>query len=356
MSKPPAAPPRRPERAATAHDVARRAGVSQSAVSRAFTPGASVSAATRARVEEAAAALGYRPNLIARSLITRRSSIVGVAVAYLDNPFYAALLDALSVALEATGHRVLLFTARPGANTDPILEEVLRYRVDALVLASVGLSSRFARECRQAGVPVVLVNRRSEDDGAACITGDNAGGAALIARFLAAGGHRRPAFLAGLEDASTSREREAGFATELAALGFGPPLRAVGHYDFGRAEAATRVLLSAAAPPDALFCANDHMGFAALGVARREFGGLPVSVVGFDDAGPAGWAALGLTTYSQPLRPMVDRVVTALMRQMLAPDEAPLRETVPGALLLRGSAREPHDGVSLQDGERVWRG
>lgn len=355
MPQPPKPPPR-PERAATAHDVARRAGVSQSAVSRAFTPGASVSAATRARVEAAAVALGYRPNLIARSLITRRSSIVGVALAYLDNPFYAALLEALSVALEAVGHRVLLFTARPGANTDPILEEVLRYRVDALVLASIGLSSHFARECRQAGVPVVLVNRRSEDEGASCITGDNAGGAALIARFLAAGGHRRPAFLAGLEDASTSREREAGFAGALHALGFAPPLRAVGHYDFARAEAATRALLASSDPPDALFCANDHMAFAALGVARREFGGQPLSVVGFDDAGPSGWPALELTTYAQPLRPMVERVVAALLRHLTTPGATPLREAVPGALMLRGSARIPDHGVVEQDGQRVWRG
>lgn len=363
MPKPrsPAAPepPPRAERAATAHDVAQRAGVSQSAVSRSFTPGASVSAATRARVEAAAQALGYRPNLIARSLITRRSRVIGVAVAYLENPFYPALLEALSVALEAAGYRVLLFTARPGANTDPMLEEVLRYRVDALVLASIGLSSRFARECRQAGVPVVLMNRRTEDAGASSVTADNAGGAALIARFLAAGGHRRPGFIAGAEGVSTSRDRELAFATALRELGIGPPLRAVGHYDFAGAEAATRALLSAAEPPDALFCANDHMGFAALGVARREFGrevGRDLSIVGFDDAGPAGWPALDLTTYAQPLAPMVARVVATLLAQLADAAAPPAQEVVPGALLLRGSARVPGTGVVTEQGRQVWRG
>ncbi|MBO1075886.1 LacI family DNA-binding transcriptional regulator [Roseomonas marmotae] len=347
-----------PIRAATAHDVARLAGVSQSAVSRAFTPGASIAPDTARKVAEAAARLGYRPNLIARSLITRRSSIIGVAAAYLENPFYPAMLEALSTALEGAGYRVLLFTARPGESSDPILEEVLRYRLDALVMASASLSSRFALECRQAGIPVVLLNRRTEDGATSSVTGDNHGGAALIARFLAAGGHRRPAFIAGLENASTSREREAGFREALAALGLPPPLRAVGHYDFAEAARAARELLSAPERPDALFCANDHMAFAALGVARREFGlepGREVSIIGFDDAGPASWPVVDLTTYAQPIQPMAARVLSILSHHLADPAAPAVGAVMPGELVLRGSARLPPQGVVTQEGRLVWK-
>jgi DNA-binding LacI/PurR family transcriptional regulator len=341
-------------RPVTAHEVARLAGVSQSAVSRAFTPGASIGRDTRLRVEQAAAQLGYRPNLIARSLITRRSTIIGVAVAYLENPFYPAVLEALSNALEAAGYRVLLFTARPGENADPILEEVLRYRVDALVLASASLSSHFADECRQAGVPVVLLNRRTESDGVSTVTGDNQQGAGVIARFLVAGGHRRCAFLAGLENASTSREREAGFTEALAASGQPAPLREVGQYDFDAAILAVRRLLSRNDRPDAIFCANDHMALAAINVARAEFSldvGRELSIIGFDDAVPSGWPLFALTTYAQPVKPMVERVVAILRRHLAEPEVAAMREVMPGALVVRASARLPPAGIV--DG--IWR-
>lgn len=344
-------------RRVTAHDVARLAGVSQSAVSRSFTEGASVSDETRRRVLEAAKRLGYRPNLIARSLITRRSYIVGVAMAYLENQFYPKVLEALSAALGEIGYRVLLFTPKPGESSDPILEEVLRYRVDALVLASTSLSSHLAEECRHAGVPVVLLNRRTEGRGVSSITGDNERGARAVAAFLAAGQHRSYAFVAGLEDSSTSREREAGYTDQLLSLGFGRPLRATGHYTFEGAVAAARALLSADGRPDAVFCANDHMALAVINIASSEFGlrvGQDVSVVGFDDAGPAGWPLFDLTTYAQPVQPMVDRVVSVVRELLLHPERPAVQEVVPGHLVVRGSARIPATGVTEQDGRRIW--
>jgi Transcriptional regulators len=110
--------------AATSLDVARRAGVSQSAVSRAFTPGASVAPATRARVLAAAAELGYRPNALARSLITGRSRLIGLVVAYLDNQYYPIALERLSNALQARGYHVLIFmTSQSAVDVDAVLAE-----------------------------------------------------------------------------------------------------------------------------------------------------------------------------------------------------------------------------------------
>lgn len=344
-------------RTITAHDVAREAGVSQSAVSRSFTDGASVSPDTRRKVQEAAGRLGYRPNLIARSMITGRSNIIGVAMSYLGNQFYPEVLHALSAALRRTDRRILLFATEMDGDSDPILDEVLRYRVDALVLASATLSSHAAREYRQAGLPVVTLNRKTDDTSVSSVTGDNVGGARALAAFLIAGGHSRFAFIAGLPDSSTSRDRETGFTARLVEDGFGPPLRIEGGYDFDRARQAARELFSAPTPPDAIFCANDHMALAVIETARAEFGlsvGRDVSVVGFDDAGPAAWPSFQLTTYVQPVQAMVDCVAAIIDQQMRTPHAPPVQAVIPGALIVRASARLPADGLSGPPGRRIW--
>ena len=327
----------------TATDVARRAGTSQSAVSRVFTPGASVSPDLREKVMEAARSLGYRPNALARSLITRRSRIVAVAMANLGNQFYPLVLEALSARLQAEGYQILLFTADPDTPSDPVIEQVMRYQVDAVVLASTGLSSALARECRSLGVPVVMFNRTTDDPDLSCVTGDNERGGRSVAAFLAAGGHRRPAFIAGLEGSSTNRDRERGFALGLAEAGLAAPARALGHYTYEGAAEATRMLLRKIRP-DAIFCANDHMAIACIEVARHEFGlSVPndLSVIGFDDVGPARWRSYDLTSFSQPLGPMVDATIGMLLEFMDDPTLPVRRVVVDGELVVRGSARCP---------------
>ncbi|MBN3761433.1 LacI family DNA-binding transcriptional regulator [Burkholderia sp. Ac-20365] len=344
-------------RRVTAHEVARFAGVSQSAVSRVFTPGASVSEQTRAKVVAAAAALRYRPNLIASSLITGRSKIVGVVVPGLTNPFYAALVDALSEALSVQDYRVMLFTARYGTSADPILEEILRYRLDALVLVSAQLSSRLAEECAEVGLPVVMVNRKTDSNAASSVTGDNRAGAACIAAFLVAASHRRYAFMAGLDSSSTSRDREAGFRWQLHQKGARPPLKVHGNYSLEDASRATRVLLKTARRPDAIFCANDQMAMAAIDVARSEFGldvGREVSIVGFDDIQLAASPAYRLTTFSQPLDEMVENAVSLLIDALSDRDQLAVPRIVTGHLVVRDSARLPSHGLSQFKGRTVW--
>ncbi len=344
--------------AVNATDVAREAGVSQSAVSRAFTPGASVAPETRARIEAAAKQLGYRPNLAARSLITGRSHLVGVAVPGTSNPFYAAALDALSEEFARIGFRLVLFTSDPAQASDPVLEEVLRYRVDALVLISTSLSSRFAEECMQVGLPVVMLNRKTDSAHVASVVGENSRGAQAIAAFLLAGQHQNFAYIAGTAQSSTSRDREDAFTTFLAARGFRRIQRGRGEYTYAGAQAATRKLLSSRALPDAIFCANDHMALAAIDVARTECAldvGRQVSIVGFDDIGMAAWPAWGLTTFSQPVELMARETVRVIQEQWANPDYQPVSRLEPGELIVRTSARLPATGVFKQDARTVWR-
>jgi DNA-binding LacI/PurR family transcriptional regulator len=345
-------------RPATAHDVAKAAGVSQSAVSRAFTPGASVSPATRERIEAAAQALGYRPNLVARSLITRRSNLIGVTVPANANPFYHAALNALTAAFARAGYGVLMFTSDPLRGSDPVLDEVLRYRVDALVLISTSLSSHFADECVSIGLPVVMFNRKTDSEAVSSVTGENRAGARAIAAFLHAGKHKRYAYVAGLESSSTSRDREEGFFEYLAEKGVKAIERRIGQYTAAGAEEAVSALLSSAKPPDAIFCANDHMALAAISIARARFGltvGEDLSIVGFDDIDMARWPVFALTTYSQPLDEMVRRAVAAVLAQLDGALDAALHVEAAGQLIVRGSARVPRTGVSTRDdGARVW--
>jgi DNA-binding LacI/PurR family transcriptional regulator len=345
-------------RPATAIDVARLAGVSQSAVSRAFTPGASVARDTAEKIRAAAQEIGYRPNAIARSLITRRSRIVGFVAAYLQNQFYPDVLERLSARLREEGYHLMLFTADARTAADPLLAEIIPYRLDGLILAATTLSSALAAECRAAGIPVLLFNRTTDMADVSSVTGENERGGAIVAEFLAAGGHRRMAFVAGVENSSTSRDREAGFNGWLTRHGYPMPIRAVGHYTMEGAAAAARELIARPERPDAIFCGNDHMAIAISEVARHEFGlRIPddLSLIGFDDVGPAAWRTFNLTSFSQPVDAMVDVAVGTMLALIENPEQPPRHLIARGELVLRGSARLPDHGVIEGDGRKVWR-
>ena len=332
-------------RKVTSQDVARRAGVSQSAVSRVFTPGASYSEKTAAKVRKAADELGYRPNVLARSLITGRSRIVGLVVAYLENYFYPDALERLSNALQAEGYHVLVFFAQQTAgDIEDILQEIVDYQVDAIIVASVALSSELATRCRAAGIPVVLFNRSQDGPPLPTVTSDNFSGGRAIARFLVAGDHRRIGYIAGWEGASTQRDREAGFRAGLREAGIEPCAREVGDYHYGRAQAAARRMFGSPDRPDAVFVANDHMAFAAMDVLRFELGlRIPddVSVVGFDDVPPAAWPAYDLTTVRQEASAMVAETVRLLIANIADPGTPSRSVCLPARLITRGSARLP---------------
>jgi len=340
----------------TAYDVASLAGVSQSAVSRTFTFGASVSERTREKVLKAAKKLNYRPNLIARSLSTRRSDIVGVIVPPLENHFFPEMLEALSVELSRSGRRMLLFTSSQNSPVEPILEDVLNARVDALVMVASSVSSHFAEECQAIGLPIVLLNRKTDSKSVSSVTSSNRKGAETIAQFLLAGGHKRFAYIAGLESSSTNRDREETFVRVLAQHGHKLCAHGVGDYVFDRTAQIARDMLSMTDRPDAIFCANDHMALAFLNVAKAEFNlavGKDISVVGFDDAGQSRWPLHDLTTFAQPLPKMVEQVARIIDNQLAGAKEAP-EIVVPGELVVRGSARLPKDGLSGPSTRRTW--
>lgn len=325
----------------TSGDVARLARVSQSAVSRTFTPGASVSAKTKDKVLAAAAELGYRPNALARAVISGRSKLIAVLVAYLDNQFYPIVLEQLSRQLQQKGYQVLLFMTDPG-DQDEVVQRILQFQVEGIVMASATLSSDLAKECAQTGIPVVMFNRYVPNSHASSITSDNIEGARMVADFLARAGHERIAFIAGAEDSSTSRDREAGFFKGLAEHGQTVFDRAVGGYTFDGAAQAARQLCAGRQLPDAIFVANDHMAFAVMDVVRHEIGlDVPadISIVGYDDVPEAEWKAYDLTTVSQAPDDMILQTVSILTEQIEKRSVKKRAAVLPARLVVRGSAR-----------------
>ena len=327
----------------TSLEVAKLAGVSQSAVSRVFTPGASVSKKTNEKVRSAALELGYRPNILARSLITGKSRIIGLVVSHLDNYFYPEALELLSNALQKKGYHVLVFMAsKTSGNIDDVVDEILDYQVDAIILASIAMSSNLANRCVAAGVPVMLFNRGQDDDRFSTVTSDNFLGGQKVARFLIAGGHKRIGYIAGWEGASTQHDREAGFIEELKQHGSSLYAREVGNFNQDEARQATRKMFSKKEIPDAVFVASDDMAFAVMDVIRFELGlKIPeqVSVVGYDDVPVSSWPAYDLTTVRQPANRMVAETVSIILECIENPETKPLRIEIDGPLILRGSAK-----------------
>lgn len=342
----------------TSSQVARRAGVSQSAVSRTFTPGASISPKTRAKVMAAAKELGYRPNAIARSLITNRSRIIAVVMAYLENLFYPDVLEELGRLLVKENYRLLLFTGFMDRDSDPVFDQLMQYRVDGIVLASTSLSSELSEECAAAGIPVVLFNRTTERDAVSSVTTRNREGGRRVAEFLVAGGHKKFGYISGLESSSTNRDRFAGYREGLAEAGHTEIMVEVANYDRAEAEAAARKMLSGPDRPDALFVANDHMAVAVMDVARHELGlSIPedLSIVGYDDVGPARWTSYGITSMSQPLKRMVEATVSILMEQISSGEIEAEHRILNGELVVRTSARLPKTGIVEVDGRRIFK-
>jgi DNA-binding LacI/PurR family transcriptional regulator len=326
----------------TSNDVARLAGVAQSTVSRAFDPSSRISTETRARVMTAAAELGYQPNVIARSLITQRTDIVGIVMANLTaSHFYPGVLEKFTHRLQEMGKQVLLLKAPPNRSVDEMLPQVLGYQVDALIIASMTPGNETIDVSSRGGRPVILFNRYVLDTSAHVVCCDNCQGGRLAADFLIDAGHNRIAFIAGDQNTTTNLMREKGFADQLRQRGHGEFIREQAVYSYEAGREAARRLLTGDNPPEAIFCAADIIALGVMDAARHELGlRIPeeLSVVGFDDIPLAAWPAYNLTTIRQP----VDEMITATLELLNRDDEETPSSDVrilPVELIVRGSTR-----------------
>ncbi len=327
-------------RAVTSYDVARHAGVSQSQVSRCLTPGGSVAPATRLRVEAAIAALGYRPNAIARSLITQRSNMVAIIVANLD--FHPELTARLSRGFAARGLHVLLFTLDDEAEADQIVDRIWQYRVDGVV-AAVTLPTPHVALFATRGTPLVFINRLYDDARVNSVACDQAGGERILVDRLLATGHRRFGIVSGDPGSEVGRRRVEAATARLRDAGIADIRLASGDFDYaGGKRALHEFARGSGGVPDAVLCASDIMAIGCMDAARFDLGlrvPADLSVVGFDGVAPASWASYDLVTVRQPLQAMVEAAVDMLLARAADPALGSEKRLFPGALVVGSSAR-----------------
>ena len=327
----------------TAHDVARHAGVSRSAVSRTFTPGASVSPHTRDKVMAAAQALGYQVNLIARTMNKGYSNFVGVVTAGFESPFRASLLGPITDALNKQGLMPLLMNADDPQQLEQSLHELLSYQIAGVILTSASPPLSVVQHYLKHHIPVAMINRGHELEGADVIGSDNRGGGRLAAQTLLASGARRPAFIGQGQHNFSSRERWLGFSERLAEAGITPVAvqDAAPGYDGGRA--AVCHLFNTGVRPDALFCATDMLALGALDGLRLELNlSVPkdVQVVGFDDIPQAAHLAYHLTTLRQDSQALARSAVAAIIARRKNFQLPTPHSSIPVTLVRRSSTLE----------------
>jgi len=323
-------------------DVARLAGVSQAAVSRTFTPGASVSDETRDRVLNAAQKLKYRPNAIARSLIRKSTHIIGVVVMRLSKPFYARIVRGFTRSLQAQGYWTLLFDIADEGEVEKTLPMALQYQVDGVVITSATLSSKLADEFAGTGTPVVLFNRYAASAQTHVVRCDNYAGGRMVAETLLNSGHNRIAYIAGEESSSTNQDRKLGLIEGLNERGVQLWQHTKGDYSYEAGYEGALQLLQTQARPDAIFCADDMTALGAMDAARFKLGlQIPedLSIVGFDDIPMAAWPAYSLTTIHQPFKDMVDATINLLLGSIADPKKNSENIVLQPTIVIRNSAR-----------------
>lgn len=325
----------------TSAEVAERAGVSRSAVSRTFTPGASVSPDVKRRVIAAADELGYRVNRLARGLISARSNLVGLVWADLETPFSAKLLARTTASLSERGLNALVFEFG-GSDQDvgEQIQRVLEYRVEAIVVMSGLLPTTTIEECQANGVRVVIVNQPQDDVGCYSVLSDDIAGAAIAADRFIESGHDRLAALASDQGPAAEMTRVNGFLDRARARGFKVEVVTARGAAYEAGQAGAEALFSGRpVHPDAVFCASDLIAAGFMDTIRRDFGlRVPddVSVIGYDDIPQAAWGSYQLTT----LRPCVEQLAGAIARAVRSDRDPPERIlTCAVSLIERASTR-----------------
>jgi LacI family transcriptional regulator len=287
----------------TIADVAEHAGVSPTTVSHVLSGKRLVGAATRDRVERAVRELGYRPNIVARNLRTRRSQVIAVIVPDITNPFYAVVTRGLADAVDAAGYGTYV------CNTDAkfereqkFLEDVLDRGVDGVVLASVDVSQEHLSEPTRYGTPIVCLGDSHDFPDVDRVVPDDEDGSRTATAHLVSRGASRIAMITGPPGAGTARVRGYRQALESAGRAFDPELVRDGGWTRQGGRDAMRALMSARSHPDAVFCANDLMAIGAMDVVHELGLSVPddVALVGFDDVEAATLVTPTLTTVTNP--------------------------------------------------------
>ena len=328
--------------AVTLKEVAERAGVSRSAVSRVFTDGASVSDKMRRKVEKAARDLGYSPNALASSLTTGRTKLIGLVSNNFHNPIFLEVFDLFTRGLQDRGLRPLLVNLSDETDPENSVRMLRQYSVDGVIVASSTLPPSFALAFRSAGIPVVLSFGRYLSAPQVHVVGiDNVECGRMAARALVERGYRHVGFLGGPEKATSTQDRYTGFMSELAAhrdIKVTYSFADAYSFDAGRREM-QRLLKGS--PAQAYFCGDDVLSVGAICAVQDSGLSVPedIGIIGLNDMEMARWGNINLTTIRQPIRQIVTSSIELMVAMLDEPDRYPEARLFPCSIVERGTLR-----------------
>ena len=331
----------------TITDVARRAGVSKSLVSLVMRGADHVSPERRQAVNKAAAELGYRLNAMARSLVQRRTHLVGVMVSDLHNPFFADVVAGIQEQAARTGYKVLVNSGnRAAAREADAMETLLQLRADGIILGSPVLDDEvIGRASRE--VPIVLVGREAHGPAVDSVTNDDRAGAEVAVEHCVSLGHRRIAHIDGGHGAGAPARRH-GYEAAMKRLGLGDLVSVVsGTYTEEGGHTGCLLLLAQKPRPTAIFAANDLAAIGALNAIEESGLKVPddVSLVGYDNTSLAALRHISLTTIHQPRLEMGQLALSTLLERVDQDREEPRRVILSPSLVVRASTAPPREGV-----------
>ncbi|MFN8634490.1 MAG: LacI family DNA-binding transcriptional regulator [Chloroflexota bacterium] len=326
-------------------DIAKELGVSLATVSRALADSPDISAETKERVWATAEALNYLPNLMARSLRSRRTRVIGVVVQEVASEFGAHAIRGIHDELNRCGYQMLLSSGSTSAEQErTAVSTLLERSVDGLIVADAfhHLVDALPAELESGRLPVVFVNRRSKSSTAASFVGpDDVFGGYLATEHLIGHGHRRIAYLSGPVEWQASWDRLDGYRRALADYGLPFEERLVERGDWAVASGheATARLLDQADPPTAIFVANDVMAAGAIDAARERGLAPPadLALVGFDAREMSRYLRPALTTVTRPTYEVGRTAAGLLVEQMQKLRTGPTMVAVRGRLVYRAS-------------------
>lgn len=330
------------ERRPTIHDVAARAGVSKSLVSRVFADSPRVSERRRRAVLDAARELGYRPNAAARTLVRQRSHTVGILVSDLHNLFLPEVATNLDAVLEARGYTTFVVAGKHRRDTEEAaLSRLLELRVDGIVSAATHLGGGALRDAARS-TAVVNLTRSPRVPHVDSVVGDDRRGAALAVEHLHALGHRRIAMIADTEERAGA-DRIRGYRSAMAAAGCARECRVLpgGFTEAGGHRAAAELLDERLSRrPTAVFVASDLAALGVLDAAVERGVAVPgeISVVGYDNTPMAALRHIGLSSVDQSADEIGRRAAEALLDRIADPERRARRDVIAPTLVARATS------------------
>ena len=290
----------------TVKDIARKAGVSHSTVSRALHGSTLIAPETTERIQQIADEMGYSPSAAARALKTNRSQVLGVVLSNVDDPFFSEILQGIESGVQGSGYSIFIAAAhRDPEQKQEIVQAMVEHRVDGVIICSTSFSEKQSGQLLQHGVPLVVINNQTAEDFRYSIYHDDVDGSRQVTRHLIELGHRKIAYLGNSLSGRTTLDRLAGFRQEMESNGLAVPADYVYEIPGSEPEKGIQAVdhfINLPDRPTALVCFNDMIAIGVLKSLQQRGIRVPeeFSITGFDNIVFSNYTNPPLTTFDQP--------------------------------------------------------